>query len=117
MSVMRSAASGTLTETKLEALKAVYPSLYRQMSDAALERVASNPKGVSYPAKMMLSMLTGVDVDGTLSQSAITSNQAAIRATKVDRANAPPQSGAPKSEMTLAQRMATPDQRRELETE
>ncbi len=117
MSVMRHAAAGTLTDMQVEALKTVYPSLWQSMSEAALAKVAEGPKEVPYSARLMLSVLTGIDVDGSLSFEAIVSNQNAIRATKQkEPENAAPQSPGARSEMTLAGRMATPEQRREMET-
>lgn len=115
MSVLKHAAAGTLTKTQVEALKTVYPTLWKQISDHALDR-ALGQKNLPYRSKMMLSTLTGVDLDGTMSQQAISRNQQAIYATKqkAKAENAPPQSGA-RSEMNLASRMATPTQRREME--
>jgi len=117
MSVMRHAAAGTLTDTQLEALKTVYPSLYRSMSDAALEKVASDPKNVPYPARMMLSRLTGIDVDGTLSAASIMANQTAIQKSRHNDEAQKQQAAASagSSPMTLAQRMALPSQRGQLE--
>lgn len=115
--VLDHAAAGTLTETHVEALKAVYPQLWQEMADAALEKMADGPKGVPYQQRLMLSMLTGIDVDGTMSQASISRNQEAMRGTKEEEtANAPPKSGARNSEMTLAARTALPSQRRELES-
>lgn len=115
MSVMKHAAAGSLTGTQVEALKTVYPTLWKQMSDTALER-AMGRKSLPYRSKMMLSILTGVDVDGSMSQGAISRNQQAIYATKQkNQEHAESQSGA-RSEMTLASRLATPTQRREMET-
>jgi hypothetical protein len=118
MSVMRHAAAGTLTDLQVETLKAVYPSLYKAMSDAALQRIAAGPKDVPYSARLMLSVLTGIDVDGTLSQGAIASNQQTIQSRGQKTENAAPQqqSSGARSEMTLAERTANPQQRREMET-
>lgn len=113
MSVLQHAATGTLTATQVEALKAVYPGLWKQMSDRALEQALSQ-KSVPYKARMMLSTLTGMDLDGSMSQDAISRNQQAIYASHQKQENEAPQSGA-RSEMTLAARMATPTQRREME--
>jgi hypothetical protein len=110
--VMRHAAAGTLTSTQMEALRAVYPGLARAMSDKALERIAEGPKNVPYRAKMMLSLLSGIDVDGSQSQAAIASNQAASRgkSQSSDVARKP----VSRSEQTLAARTALPQQQREI---
>lgn len=117
MSVFRHAAAGTLTEDQVEAFRAVYPTLAQQAADMALERIAENPKNVPYHSMVMLSLLTGVDMDGSMSPEAIQANQRAIHGTVEPPSGAPPSSGAPKSDMTLASRLATPGQRREMEPE
>lgn len=114
MSVLDSAAAGTLTDGQIEALRAVYPRLAQQMADAALERMTAAPASVPYRARLMLGMLSGVDPDGTMSADAIARNQAAIAAAgSKGREGAP---GAPQAngEMSLADRTATPNQRREV---
>lgn len=113
-SVLRHAAAGTLTPSRMAALKAVYPALARQVADVALTRMADNPKGVPYRSKLMLGILTGVDPDGTLATTA--RNQAVIRGNSTKPSNAgAPSSQAPKGadKLTLAQRTAPPGQSRE----
>lgn len=119
LSVLDSAAAGTLTEEQMEALRAVYPGLAQQVADAALERLVESPKGVPYQARLMVSLLAGVDPDGTLSPEAIASNQTAIQASA---RREPAGQGAPGSpqdagNVSVAQRTATPQQRRELRSE
>lgn len=115
MSVLRAAASGTLTEDQIDALRAVYPRLARQMTDMTLERMTTAKGDVPYRARLMLSMLSGLDVDGTMSPEAIAANQTAI--SKSGQKSAAP--GAPgeskdAGSITLAQRMSLPGQRREV---
>ena len=115
MSVLEDAAAGTLTETQIEALRAVYPGLAKQMADEALQRLVESPKGVPYRARLMVSLLTGVDPDGTLSAEAIAANQAAIAAAgKRNGDGAPGSPDGDAGSISLAQRSATPQQRREL---
>jgi hypothetical protein len=116
MSVLDAAASGELIEEQVEALKAVYPRLARQMADLALERMTAAPHEVPYSARLMLDMLTGIDPDGTFSGEAVSRNQTAIAAsTARDSSGA---QGAPEGDgFTLASRSATPSQRRELRDE
>ena len=116
MSVLQHAAAGTLTPTQVDALRTVYPRLYEQVSQRALEQ-AMAAKSVPYRSRLMLSMLTGVDLDGTLSQAALTRNQEAIRGKSAEQENAAPQDSGSRSEMTLGSRMALPNQRRDMETE
>jgi hypothetical protein len=118
MSVLKHAAAGTLTQNQVDALKAVYPGLAKAVGEKALMRaMAAKPGEVPYRARLMLSMLTGVDLDGSTSQAVLASNQLANRGNKQSQENAAPQSSGARSEMTLASRMALPSQRRELESE
>lgn len=113
MSVLQHAAAGTLTSAQVDALRAVYPRLYATISQKALEQ-ALGAKSVPYRSRLMLSMLTGMDLDGTTSQEALARNQEAIRGTKQGEDAAPADQGS-RSEMTLGQRMALPNQRRDSE--
>ncbi len=110
MSVLKSAAAGTLTEGEMEALRAVYPRLAQQVADAALERMASGGE-VPYIQRLMLSMLSGVDADGSMGSEAIASNQAAIAAAKTA---GQPQPSPGDGEITLAERSATSNQKRDM---
>lgn len=116
MSVLQNAASGELMEEQVEALRAVYPRLAQQIADAALERMLEAPADVPYSSRLMLSLLSGVDPDGSLSPEAIARNQAAVMASAVrERSGA---QGAPDGEeLSLASRTATPTQRREVRDE
>lgn len=115
MSVLDSAASGTLTEGQMEALRVVYPRLAQQIADNALERMVAGGE-VPYPQRLMLGMLAGVDPDGSMSPEAVAANQAAIAAAKQDVTPVAPV-GQDASNVTLAQRTATPAQRREVRNE
>lgn len=117
MSVLRHAAAGTLTEEHVRALQSVYPLLARQLADKTLEKVAaSRPEKVPYKARLAVLLLTGVDVDGTLSAGAVARNQQAIHATQRNQQDpgAPQPSGERKSELHLSSRMALPNQQREM---
>ncbi len=110
---MRHAAAGTLTEGQMEALRTVYPALARSIADKTLERIAEGPQDVPYRARMMLSLLSGIDVDGSQSQAVIASNQTAMRA-KTQSSNAA-QKSVSSGDQTLAQRTALPQQQREMD--
>lgn len=113
MSVMRHAAAGTLVPAQWEAIQAVYPLLARQIQDMAMERLADPPKSVPYRARLMLSMITGLDVDGTMG-AAVAMNQEAIgtSASKKDTIG-PTDSNA--RDLTLGKMSATPGQKREMD--
>lgn len=113
MSVMAHASAGTLTRAQVDALKAVYPTLARDIADRALMKMAESPKGVPYRARLMLSLLTGIDVDGTMSPQAIASNQAAIAGATGKPSEEMGQGNASADKLTVAKRTATPGERLE----
>jgi hypothetical protein len=115
MSVLKHAASGTLVPAQWEAVQAVYPLLARQIQDMAMERLADPPKDVPYRARLMLSMITGIDVDGSMG-AAVALNQQAIASAESKRSTMGPPD-AKQRDLTLASRAATPGQRREMETD
>lgn len=118
MAVLKHAAAGTLVPDQLDALRAVYPTLARQMADMALEKITAAPKGIPYRARLMLGMLSGIDPDGTMGQAAIAANQAAINGASTKPSNAgAPASKSPDDSLTVASRTATPQQKREMRTE
>lgn len=119
MSVLRHASAGTLTENQMRALNAVYPLLARQIADKALERLTESPKDVPYRARLMLQLLTGTDPDGTMGL-AVAVNQATIQgASRKPSINGQPggTTSSGKSPVSLAQRTATPSQKREMSEE
>ena len=115
MSVLKHAAAGTLTPARWEAVQTVYPLLARQIRDMAMERLADPPKDVPYRARLMLGMITGIDVDGSMGP-AIALNQQAIDAANSKESSMSPDD-AKKRDLTLGARTATPNQRREMETQ
>lgn len=115
MSTLRHAQAGTLTPQRMDALKAVYPTLARQVADVALARMTESPKAVPYRARLMLGLMTGVDPDGTLATTA--RNQAVIHGASSKPSNAGAPSGPPKGadKLTLAQRTAPTEQARKAD--
>lgn len=118
LSVLSHAASGMMTEQQVDALKAVYPGLAKDIADKVTMKLAESPSTVPYGARFMLSLLSDVDPDGTLSSEAIAANQSAISAAAARKAA----QGAPGSlkhadSLTLAQRTATPSERRDTAEE
>ncbi len=114
MSVLEHAAAGTLVPAQWKAVQTVYPLLARQIEDMALERLTDKSKDVPYRARMMLSMITGIDVDGSMGQ-AIALNQDAIANARGKPSEQMPQGDKPNA-FTLGARTATSSQRRELST-
>jgi hypothetical protein len=112
MSALRHAAAGTLTPVQAEAFQAVLPTVARQIADEAIQRAMT--RDVPYTSRLMVSMLTGIDLDGTLNPESIFANQVAIKQEK-SQPGKPADSGSDK--LTLASRTALPSQRREMETE
>jgi hypothetical protein len=110
LSVLEHAAAGTLTKDQIQALQTVYPAVYGQIRDTALEKLSESPKGVPYKARLMLSLLTGVDPDGTLGKSVSLNQQ--VFAARQEQQQPPPPSDS--GESTLARAWATPEQRREM---
>jgi len=112
--LLEHARAGTLTRAHLAAAQAVYPTLTRAIGDRALDAAIGSTKRPSHQQRHMLTLLTGIDVDG--SRAATASNQRTIQApsTKPSNAGAPGTAGAEK--LTLGQRMAQPHQRERDET-
>lgn len=112
LSVMRHAAAGTLTQEQVDALKAVYPSLYADISNRLLTKAVS-VKSMPYQQVLMVGLLTGTDLDGTTSDAAIASNQATIRANsqKPGQPGVTPPSSHGSSKNSLAARTASPTDR------
>lgn len=115
-SVLRHAANGTLTRQQMDAIRAVYPAFAKDIETRALEQLTSGEQ-MSYRARMMLTLMTGVDADGTMSPKAIAANQSALaRATgKPSEQMAPPDKS--KGKLGQAEMMALPGQRKELQGE
>jgi hypothetical protein len=115
MSVLRYAADGMLTRAQVDALKTVYPMLAHDIADRALSKLTEGPKNVPYKARLMLSLLTGIDVDGTMSPAAIAANQKAIASAGVReqaQRNQPTKSQG--EALKVAELTATPGQKRDM---
>lgn len=80
LSILKAAAAGTLTPQQIDAVKAVYPQLYQDIQQRVVNRLSDEPKGIPKKARLMLNMLTGIDVDGTFSPASIQRNQATFSA-------------------------------------
>lgn len=78
-SVLAHAVAGTLTPYDVEALKVVYPQLYVQVQNALLDKLTTHKGPVPYRSRLMLAMLLGHDVDGTLTRPALQAAQAVFQ--------------------------------------
>lgn len=109
LGVLQQARAGTLTPEAIEALQTVYPPLYDKLKGEIIGYLATNPK-LPYRSKLMLSMLLGKDLDGTLAPLAIARNQALfIRPPPMSKA--PAQQSKALGKMNLHGRAQTGSQR------
>lgn len=73
--------SGSITPQAIETLQTVYPQLYSQMQQTMMEKIidhTANDKFIPYRTKMALSMFLQKDLDASLQQTSIASNQTAL---------------------------------------
>lgn len=103
LSVLKQAAAGTLTPEAIEALQTVYPQLYEQMKATAVAKMAGR-SNIPYRQKLMLSMLVGQDLDGSMASAA--RNFALYASQPTGPARGVTKAG----KITLANRMLTPSQ-------
>jgi hypothetical protein len=113
VSILKQAAAGTLTPEAVEAVQTVYPDLFKKIQESALDKLTSHRGPVPYKSRLMLSLLLGTDLDGSLKPEVILRNQAAIkgpsaRASQSTPGGAPPAQAA--SKLTIANRSLTPMQ-------
>jgi hypothetical protein len=80
LSVLKDAASGTLTHAGVETLMAVYPTLYDNIKTTILSELSDkkDPSALPYRRRLMLSLLLGQDVDGSTSPMSIQANQSML---------------------------------------
>lgn len=76
-SILDHAAQGTLLPMDVEAVRTVFPQLYAEMQKATLDKLTSHKEPLPYRSSLMVSMIMGQDMDGTLGQKAIEANQMA----------------------------------------
>lgn len=75
LSILKEAAAGGLTHEGMEVLTQVYPALYNKIKTEVTQHLTANQRDIPYTRKMMLSLLMGVDMDGSMTPQAIQSNQ------------------------------------------
>lgn len=89
ISVLDDLERGTITREHVEAIKAVYPTIYRMMQQEVMDQMAENSDKISYGKRIQLGILLDVPTDETLKPEAISYLQANF----ADQ-NAPPPPGA-----------------------
>lgn len=78
LSILKDAVAGTLTGHGVEAVSTVYPSLFQEIKTHVMDQMTQAKGAVPYKQRMMLSLLLGMDVDGTMHPASIMQNQAAM---------------------------------------
>jgi hypothetical protein len=111
--VLKQAAAGTLTKEGVEAVKTVFPNYYEQINSTVMDKLSSKKGAViPYRQKMMLSLLTGTPMTGSLLPKNVQANQAVFATMNAKAANdgavKPSQAGL--SKINLAQGLLTPGQ-------
>ncbi len=107
LSVLKQAQEGTLTPEAVEAVATVYPQLMDRIRFAALDKLSDRTKPVPYRQRLMLSLLLGQDMDGSLSASAAVAAAAAAASGPAATPKPTPAAG----KVTLPQRFLTQQQR------
>lgn len=111
-SVLKRAAAGSITPESIEALKAVYPSLFSDIAQKAAEKLSDKSDSIPYRQKVVLSLLLGSDMDGSLNPQSIQRNQLALTGPSAkgpENQPVQPTSGGA-SKLTLGSRLQTPQQ-------
>jgi hypothetical protein len=101
LTLLDHAAAGTLTRAHVNAANDVYPMLTRAIGDRALD-AAIDAGPMTHRQRLMLSLLTGIDVDGSRASTA--ANQRAIQAQSVKPSNAGLPGTAGAESLTLGER-------------
>lgn len=109
LGVLKQAAAGTLTPEAIEALSVVYPKLYDQMRAQVVAKMGGR-SNIPYQQKLMLSMLVGQDLDGSMA-SAARNFAVYMRPTAAPAQQRGPSKGVPRAaKFTLASRTLTDSQ-------
>jgi hypothetical protein len=111
--LLKQASAGTLTPEAVQTVREVHPQLYAKMVGEVMAKVADvGVDRLTYHTRLMLSMFTGQDLDGSTLPAAMQANQATFVLPQPEQN--PPGMGPGKkdsSKITLADRAMTPMQR------
>ena len=97
LSVFEDASKGAVSREGVEALKAVYPALYRELQGRYGAAVANRKQELSYPQKVQMAVLFGIPADASFMAVNIKTVQKALTP-----APAPPPQGPPPSQYKSA---------------
>lgn len=75
---------GTLTREHVEALKAVYPAIYSQIQQTAMDNIVEHPN-LSYAKKVQLGILLDIPADSSMSPDSVVMLQQSIGSTSQDQ--------------------------------
>lgn len=76
-STMKLLGTGKLTKAHVDAMRAVYPAMYKEFTDAIVARAHSSTKPMTYTQRLELSLLLGQPIDATVDPAFVASVQAA----------------------------------------
>lgn len=74
MSAMRSLKEGHISKEEVEALQAVYPKLYQQITTEILRQVADKKSKIDYQKRLALGTMLGIQTDVTMSHAVLKSS-------------------------------------------
>lgn len=106
--LLEHAARGTLSGEHMKAATSIYPALTRAIGDRALDAAIEAKSTLTRQQRLMLSLLAGVDVDGSL--ASVATSQRTIQARRGKPSNDPGggADGAKADKLTLGARTALP---------
>ena len=111
VALLRQAAVGNITPEAIQAVKEVHPQLYATMVGQTLAKVADlGVDKLTYHARLMLSMLTGMDLDGSTKPMSMMANQMVYAFPQPEAPQQGVGPGMKSKKFTIASRMQTPQQ-------
>ncbi len=100
LTVLDDVAAGTISRPAIEAVRAVYPKLFREIQVKVAVACAASPKPIAWERQKSLAILLGVPTDATLDPGFVARTQASFAASG---ANQPPASQQPQQAGASAQ--------------
>jgi hypothetical protein len=73
--ILKHVARGTLTPIDVQAVKEVFPELHQEMVTRIADKLTQHKDTIPYQTRLMLSMLTGMDLDGSMGSATLQANQ------------------------------------------
>jgi hypothetical protein len=113
--ILKQAAAGTLTPEAVEAVRTVYPEMFEKQIVPAIMSKLAEVKSVPYRSRLMIGMLLGQDVDGSMTAASVAANQATLSGPSVAPSQRKPGKPHPTTagagKVSLSSRFLTPGQR------